>query len=221
MFKIKNINSGLVLFKNMKGYHYSIIGSYIDKDNNKIYTFPGGTYDKYYDKTAVHTAIREFIEEVFNIKIADTKTEKITDEIVLLDKEENEDKKEKKSRYGEYKSEHINQKCIDIYSRMPWLPYLVRRKYISVSEPTTQDDINSYIIKNKEPLKYKGSEWYQVNKYFNEFLCSVPMFEKVQNDDVLTIKNINIKSKTIKIIKTKLNYKNAIFDLISGLLRFN
>ena len=77
MYKIKNINAGLVLFKNIKGYHYSIIGSYLDKNNNKIYTFPGGTYDKNYDKTGLHTAIREFIEEVFNIKIADTKLNEI------------------------------------------------------------------------------------------------------------------------------------------------
>ena len=166
------------------------IDSYLEQDEN--------LEDFYYE----YVNLPEIRKKINKIKIADTKTEKITDEIVLLDKEENEDKKEKKSRYGEYKSEHINQKCIDIYSRMPWLPYLVRRKYIYVSEPTTQDDINSYIIKNKEPLKYKGSEWYQVNKYFNEFLCSVPMFEKVQNDDVLTIKNINIK----------IGYKTDLFE---------
>ena len=77
MYEIKNINAGLVLFENINGEYYSLLGSYFDKNDNKIYTFPGGGYLKNYDDTALHTAIREFIEEIFNIKVAETKLNEI------------------------------------------------------------------------------------------------------------------------------------------------
>ena len=77
MFKIKNINAGLVLFEKINNEYYGLLGSYFDKNNDVIYTFPGGGYLDSYDKTALHTAVREFIEEIFNIKVADTKLNEI------------------------------------------------------------------------------------------------------------------------------------------------
>ena len=90
MFKVKNINAGIVLLKKTsENEYYTLIGSYYNKNNIKIYTFPGGTYSKYYDKTALHTAIREFVEEIFNIKISDIKLNEIVkgvkDNNLLLD----------------------------------------------------------------------------------------------------------------------------------------
>lgn len=81
MLKIKEINAGLVILKKHKGEIYTLIGSYQDKNNEKIYTFPGGSYSKIYDKTSLHTAVRELIEEVFNIKIAQSKLDEIVKNI--------------------------------------------------------------------------------------------------------------------------------------------
>ena len=98
--------------------------------------------------------------------------------------------------------EFIDKKCLEIYNSTPWLPFRIRKIYISVVEPTTLDDMNEYIYKNTDPLIFKESKWYRVNKNIYKLLCSVPLFEKSQNNDILTIKNLNIK----------IGYKIDLFD---------
>ena len=68
MFKIKNINAGLIIIKKMNTDYYTLIGSNII-NSNKVYQFSGGNYDEY-DKTALHTAVRHLIEQIFNIKVS-------------------------------------------------------------------------------------------------------------------------------------------------------
>jgi len=99
-------------------------------------------------------------------------------------------------------AEFIDKKCLEIYSSTPWLPFRIRKIYISVVEPTTLDDMNEYISKNTDHLLFKEAKWYQANKNIYKLLCSVPLFEKSQNNDVLTIKNLNIK----------IGYKIDLFD---------
>jgi hypothetical protein len=73
LFNIKNINAGIILLHDSNNVKYTIIGSYLDKNNKKIYTFPGGNYLKNSNENSITTAIREFIEEIFNIKISNSK----------------------------------------------------------------------------------------------------------------------------------------------------
>jgi len=80
MFKIKNINAGLVIVKKINDDYYTLIGSNII-DKKKVYKFSGGSYINL-DKTALHTAIRHFIEQIFNIKVSITKIDEIAIEII-------------------------------------------------------------------------------------------------------------------------------------------
>ena len=67
MFKLKNINAGIIILKKKKNDYYTLIGSNII-NSNKVYQLTGGLYI-HDDKTALHTAIRQLIEQIFNIKI--------------------------------------------------------------------------------------------------------------------------------------------------------
>jgi len=81
MFKIKNVNAGLIILKKMNNDYYTLIGSNII-DSNKVYKFSGGNY-KTSDKTALHTAIRHFIEQIFNYKVSKNKLDDIVKLIKL------------------------------------------------------------------------------------------------------------------------------------------
>lgn len=80
MFKIKNINAGLIILKKINTDYYALIGSNII-DSKKVYKFSGGKYISL-DKTALHTAVRQFIEQIFNIKISSTKIDEIVKGII-------------------------------------------------------------------------------------------------------------------------------------------
>ncbi len=65
----RNLNSGLTIIKKIKNKNDYIIllgGNYTG--NFKKYEMLGGRFEPS-DKTALHTGIREFVEELFNIKL--------------------------------------------------------------------------------------------------------------------------------------------------------
>ncbi len=65
----KNLNSGLTIIKKIKNQNDYIIllgGNYMG--NQKKYEMLGGRFEPS-DKTALHTGIREFVEELFNLKL--------------------------------------------------------------------------------------------------------------------------------------------------------
>jgi hypothetical protein len=77
----KNLNSGLTIIDKIKNEYYILIG-YNIKNNIKEYSLFGGHYE-IDDKTSLHTAIREFLEEFFNIKINNDKIDIIVKELLL------------------------------------------------------------------------------------------------------------------------------------------
>lgn len=101
-----------------------------------------------------------------------------------------------------YEDEIVDKKCLELYITTPWLSFRVKKLYVTFVDPTTLEDISEYIMKDTTPLQYKDSNWYQTNRNIYKLLCSAPLFEKSQNNDVLTIKNLNIK----------LGYKIDLFD---------
>ena len=177
--KIKN-NFGFNMIK-------KFIEAYLDQDQS---------LDEYYLE---YVNIPEIRAKINKMKFADYKKSDNIIPTIPLDKETEVVSEEPKKVYD---TDNVDKKCVYIYKRMSWIPYRIKRIYISIVNPSTIDDINKYIIKDREPLKFKDTDWYLANKYFPEFLCSVPLFEKVQNDDILSVKNVNIK----------VGYKIDLFD---------
>jgi hypothetical protein len=64
---VRNRNSGVVIFDKINKDYIVLMGSKI-KNNERVYEFFGGHYEKD-DKAAIHTAIREMMEEIFNLKL--------------------------------------------------------------------------------------------------------------------------------------------------------
>ena len=79
MFKIRNINAGLIIVKKINTDFYTLIGSNII-NSKKIYKYSGGAYMTL-DKSALHTAIRHFIEQIFNIKVSISKIDEIVNKV--------------------------------------------------------------------------------------------------------------------------------------------
>lgn len=181
MFKIKNINAGLVLFDKIDGKYYGLLGSYFDKNNDEIYTFPGGGYLENYDKTALHTAIREFIEEIFNIKVADTKLNEIVSMI-----------REKKllsniyvhkpnkfiTYFGDFNIlnfiyEHIYNHKFNLYNFINFRNKKVNEKIIAKDGLNEFNKIHviklNYLLKNKNKIKIRTISKYILNKMIKLF----------------------------------------------------
>jgi len=79
----RNLNSGLTIIKKIKNQNDYIIllgGNYMG--NLKKYEMFGGRYEPS-DKTALHTGIREFIEELFNIKFDLNNLDKLVENVVV------------------------------------------------------------------------------------------------------------------------------------------
>ena len=74
MLNIKNINAGLIIIKKINKKYYTL-------NNNTINKFPEGKYN-IKDKTSLHTAIRNFINKIFNISISTSKINKIVNGII-------------------------------------------------------------------------------------------------------------------------------------------
>ncbi len=73
----KELNAGLTIIKKIKDLDEHIIlvgGNYIN--GAKQYEMLGGRYEPY-DKTSLHTALREFTEELFNIKLPTEQIDKL------------------------------------------------------------------------------------------------------------------------------------------------
>ncbi len=73
----KELNAGLTIIKKIKDLDEHIIlvgGNYIN--GTKRYEMFGGKYEPY-DKTSLHTALREFTEELFNIKLPTEQIDKL------------------------------------------------------------------------------------------------------------------------------------------------
>jgi len=75
MLNIKNINAGLIIIKKIDKKYYTL-----NNNNNNIYKFPSGKYN-IKDKTSLHTAVRNFINTIFNISISTSKINKIVNGI--------------------------------------------------------------------------------------------------------------------------------------------
>ena len=75
-----NRNSGVCIFDKVGKDYILLMGSKV-KNNNRIYEFFGGHYEKT-DKTALHTATREILEEIFNIKIESENIDILVIEII-------------------------------------------------------------------------------------------------------------------------------------------
>jgi len=79
----KKLNAGLTIIKKIKNKPDYIIllgGNYTGE--TKKYEMLGGRYE-HTDKTALHTGIREFTEELFNIKLDLTKLDKLVEQIII------------------------------------------------------------------------------------------------------------------------------------------
>ena len=79
----KNLNAGLTIIKKIKNKPDYIIllgGNHIGL--TKKYEMLGGRYENS-DKTALHTGIREFTEELFNIKLSLEKLDKLVENIIV------------------------------------------------------------------------------------------------------------------------------------------
>ena len=76
MLNIKNINAGLIIINKKKNNYYTLINNY-----NNIYKFIQGK-NNINDKTSIHTAIRNFIYQVFNITISTNKINKIVNGLI-------------------------------------------------------------------------------------------------------------------------------------------
>jgi len=79
----KKLNAGLTIIKKIKNKQDYIIllgGNYTGE--TKKFEMLGGRYE-HMDKTALHTGIREFIEELFNIKFDLQKIDKLVEQIVV------------------------------------------------------------------------------------------------------------------------------------------
>lgn len=79
----KNLNAGLTIIKKIKNKPDYIIllgGNYID--SIKKYEMLGGRCE-HTDKTSLHTGIREFVEELFNIKLDLLKLDKLVENIII------------------------------------------------------------------------------------------------------------------------------------------
>ncbi len=76
----KDFNSGLSFIKKTNSDYVIMIGSTI-KNNKSIYELLGGSHELE-DISSLHTAVREFIEEFFNIKVSINQVDNIVREIV-------------------------------------------------------------------------------------------------------------------------------------------
>jgi len=79
----KQLNAGLSIIKKIKGKNDYIIllgGTY--RNQIKKYEMLGGRCEPQ-DKTALHTAVREFIEELFNIKLHIDKIDELVRHLIL------------------------------------------------------------------------------------------------------------------------------------------
>ncbi len=79
----RNLNSGLTIIKKIKNQNDYIIllgGNYIG--NQKKYEMLGGRFEPS-DKTALHTGIREFVEELFNIKLDINNLDTLVENLVV------------------------------------------------------------------------------------------------------------------------------------------
>jgi hypothetical protein len=76
----KQLNSGLTIIKKIKNDHIILIGGNNISGTNR-YEMLGGRYE-YQDKTALHTGIREFIEELFNLKLDAYKLDKLVEHLI-------------------------------------------------------------------------------------------------------------------------------------------
>ena len=79
----KQLNSGLTIIKKIKNDYIIVIGGNNISGTNR-YEMLGGRYD-YQDKTALHTGIREFIEELFNLKLDANKLDKLVEQLIIHD----------------------------------------------------------------------------------------------------------------------------------------
>lgn len=79
----KQLNSGLTIIKKIKNDHIILIGGNNINGTNR-YEMLGGRYESY-DKTALHTGIREFVEELFNLKLDAHKVDKLVEQLIVHD----------------------------------------------------------------------------------------------------------------------------------------
>ena len=79
----KQLNSGLTIIKKIKNDHIILIGGNNINGTNR-YEMLGGRCESY-DKTALHTGIREFVEELFNIKLNTYKVDKLVEQLIVHD----------------------------------------------------------------------------------------------------------------------------------------
>jgi hypothetical protein len=79
----KQLNSGLTIIKKIKNDHIILIGGNNINGTNR-YEMLGGRCESY-DKTALHTGIREFVEELFNIKLDADKVDKLVEQLIVHD----------------------------------------------------------------------------------------------------------------------------------------
>lgn len=79
----KQLNAGLTIIKKIKNKSdYIILLGGNNIGNQKKYEMLGGRFEKS-DKTALHTGVREFIEELFNIKLSNNKIDDIVEKLVV------------------------------------------------------------------------------------------------------------------------------------------
>jgi len=79
----KQLNSGLTIIKKIKNDYIILLGG-CNINGTKRYEMLGGRFETF-DKTALHTGIREFIEELFNIKINLNKLDKLIEQLITND----------------------------------------------------------------------------------------------------------------------------------------
>jgi len=79
----KQLNSGLTIIKKIKNDHIILIGGNNINGTNR-YEMLGGRCELY-DKSALHTGVREFVEELFNIKLDAHKLDKLVEQLITHD----------------------------------------------------------------------------------------------------------------------------------------
>lgn len=79
----KQLNAGLTIIKKINNDHIILMGGNNINGTNR-YEMLGGTCESF-DKTALHTGIREFVEELFNLKLDALKVDKLVEQLIVHD----------------------------------------------------------------------------------------------------------------------------------------